>query len=132
MNEDVLGLQVSINKVLAVQVLKSEQHLGRVELSETQIELASLLDKLVQLASIHIVHQEVEGSGVLLHRCHVHNEGMTQLLLKRHLVVDMVYLFCLKNSLLGENLDCTKQQVFFKLWLSRSRVVNRILRAKLW
>lgn len=72
MDEDILGLQVSVDEVLAVQILESKHYLRSVEACSIQEEAALLLYELVKLSAVHVLHHHVQRAGVLLHGLHAH------------------------------------------------------------
>ena len=81
MNEDILRFEVTVNQMLAVQVLDAKDDLSSIELGQPQIKLLSALYQLVELPSINKVHHKIERPRILLQAAHVYDERMVQLLL---------------------------------------------------
>ena len=106
-NEDILRLKISIDEVLAVKILEAEYHLSCIEPCKWNVKLTLLLNETIELSTINALHHHVEGTVVLLDRLHADNQWMSQLLLQRELIVNMIHLLCLYDCLLRENLDRT-------------------------
>jgi hypothetical protein len=58
------------------------------------------MDQLVKFSSINIIHNEIERPRILLDAPQIHNEWMIKLLLKGHLIKDVINLFCLDYRIL--------------------------------
>lgn len=88
-----------------MHVLKAEDYLRGVEPGKINLQTPLPADQLEKLPSLHTLHQDIEGTGILLDSLHSKNEGMAQLLLEGHLVEDVIHLLVLYQLVLGEDLD---------------------------
>jgi len=75
-NEDILGLEITVDDVLRVKVLKHERHLGAIEhgMFGVQFSFSSQIGK--QLTASNVLHEEVQVAAVLGESLQAHQERM--------------------------------------------------------
>lgn len=56
MNEDIFWFEVSVNQILAMEILKRKDDLRGIKSGNADFKLLTLLNQLVQFSSINIVH----------------------------------------------------------------------------
>lgn len=101
----VLGLEVPIDEVLPVHILKHEDDLGTVELDHVRSHSAQSLDHVEQLAVLHVLHQNVKVAAVLSHAFHLTQESVVHLRHVLDFVKEVLLLLRLKYLVLGDDLD---------------------------
>jgi hypothetical protein len=102
--QNVLGLEVAIQNGGAVQVLEAEADLGGVEAHALLVELLLLLEVEEELATIDVVHDEVELLARLERVVEVDEERVDELLENVLLGLGVLHLVALDNGLLVEHL----------------------------
>lgn len=69
-DEHVLRLKVSVDKVLTVEIVETKNHLCCVEPRQRNVEVSELLDQLEEFAALDELHHNIELSRILLHALH--------------------------------------------------------------
>ena len=73
-------------------MVNAKYDLSRVKPCKINLQPTKPLDQPEKLASLDVLHKEVEGASILLDAFYSHNEGVVEMLLQGHLVEDMVNL----------------------------------------
>ncbi len=78
-DQDVFGLNISVNYSLGMKVLKGEDNFGHVELCALFGKLACKLEMVEQLASVDEFHDEIKIHVVLERKLKLHHKWMIEL-----------------------------------------------------
>ena len=78
-HENVFGLEIAVSDALAVQVLESEHHLGRVQPSLLVCEPPAVLQMYKQVATVDVVEHKVQLGVRLEAELQADNKGMLDL-----------------------------------------------------
>lgn len=112
-DKDILGFEVSEDKVSSVQVLEGCNHLSSIKGSQLNIEFFKMVDNSHQVSTRHKINVHVHASLVLRDTSHWQDEGVIKLVHEFNLVEQMVLLFILYQLELALNLDCEFSFVAF-------------------